>query len=249
MKEKMKADNKTARVAGALYVVIILGSIIGGVFSEMYMQSHLAGEVASADDILIVPEWMYRIGFSTYLLVYASDLALSFIFYILLKPVNRGLALLSAFFRFAEATLLGINMLNHYNAFLLLSGSGAYLSTFQVGQLQSLASLFLNAHRSGYLFGQVFFGIHCFFLGYLFFKSGYFPKFLGVLLVLASFGYLIESFSFFLLTNYETMEAINAWIVAVPAFLAELSLAYWLLFKSINVQEQLKSFPSYTARI
>jgi hypothetical protein len=168
----------------------------------------------------------------------------------LLKPVNRGLALLAAFFRFAEATLLGINMLNHYNAFLLLSGSGvAYLSIFQADQLQSMASLFLDAHRSGYLFGQVFFGIHCFFLGYLFFKSGYFPKFLGVLLVLASFGYLIESFSFFLLTNYETMEAINTWIVAVPAFLAELSLAYWLLFKSINVQNQHKSVPTYAARI
>jgi hypothetical protein len=77
MKEKMKADNKTARVAGMLYVVIILGSIIGGVFSEMYMQSHLAGGAAGADDILIIPEWMYRIGFSTYLLVYASDLVLS----------------------------------------------------------------------------------------------------------------------------------------------------------------------------
>lgn len=241
----MKADNKTARIVGMLYVVIILGSIIGGVFSEMYMQSHLAG----ADDVLSIPEWMYRIGFSTYLLVYTSDLALSFIFYILLKPVNRGLALLAAFFRFAEATLLGINMLNHYNAFLLLSGSGAYLSIFQADQLHSLASLFLDAHRSGYLFGQVFFGIHCFFLGYLFFKSGYFPRFLGVLLVLASFGYLIESFSFFLLTNYEVMEAINTWIVAVPAFLAELSLAYWLLFKSINVQNQHNGVSSFAARI
>lgn len=228
----MSVDKRTIRIAGVLYLVIVIGSIMGGVLSEMYIQSHLAG---SAADTMGLPEWTYRIGFSVYLLVYLSDLATALVLYILLKPVDRGLALLAAFFRFAEAVILGINLLNHYSAFLILSGAD-YLAIFPSGQLEGAVQLLLDAHRSGYLIGQVFFGIHCFFLGYLLFKSGYFPEVLGVLLIAACFGYLIESFAYFLLSDHSTVEAVTTWIVALPAFLAELSLTYWLLFKNADVE-------------
>lgn len=233
----MNVDQRTAKVAGILYLIIVLGSIVGGVFSEMYIQSHLVGDIADPANTMIVPDWLYRIGFSIYLVVYLSDLAAALLLYVLLKPVSRNLALLAAFFRFAEATILGINMLNHYNAFLVLNGVD-YLAVFQPVQLQALASMLLDAHRAGYLIGQVFFGFHCLFLGYLFFKSGYFPKALGVFFVAASFGYLTESFTYFLLTNFEALEAIIGWIVAVPAFLAELSLTYWLLFKGADIERR-----------
>ena len=229
----MNVDRKTIKIAGVLYLIIVIGSILGGVFSEMYIQSHLTGDIA--DGSMNIPDWLYRIGFSIYLVVYLSDLATALVLYILLKPVNKGLALLAAFFRFAEATILGINMLNHYAAFLVLSGAD-YLTLFDPSQLHGVVLLLLDMHRSGYLIGQVFFGFHCFFLGYLLFKSGYFPRILGVFLIAASFGYLIESFAYFLLPNHETVEAATTWIVALPAFLAELSLTYWLLFRNSDVE-------------
>ena len=229
----MSVDKKTIRAAGILYLIIVIGSILGGVLSEMYIQSHLAGGVA--EDAMNLPDWLYRIGFSIYLLVYLSDMATALVLYVLLKPVNNGLALLAAFFRFAEAMILGINMLNHYAAFLMLSGAD-YLTVFDPSQLNGAVQFLLDAHRSGYLIGQIFFGFHCFFLGYLLLKSGYFPKMLGIFLIAASFGYLIESFAYFLLSNHETVEAVTTWIVALPAFLAELSLTYWLLFKNSDVE-------------
>ncbi len=238
----MKVDKKTAKVAGLLYVIIILGSILGGISTELYMQSHLVETAADTANTIFVPDGLYRTGFSIYLLVYLSDLATAVVLYVLLKPVDKNLALLAAFFRFAEATILGINMLNHFNAFLLLQGN-AYLGVFQPDQLQAMASMFLKVHRSGYLISQVFFGFHCFFLGYLLFKSGYFPKALGILLIAASFGYLTESFAYFLLPNYEAVETIISWVSAVPAFLAELSLTYWLLFKGTDIEKRYNLVP------
>lgn len=229
----MNVDKKTIKIAGVLYLIIVIGSILGGVFSEMYIQSHHAGVVA--EDSMNIPDWLYRVGFVIYLVVYLSDMATALVLYILLKPVNNGLALLAAFFRFAEATILGINMLNHYAAFLILSGADN-LTAFDPNQLNGVVQFLLDAHRSGYLIGQVFFGFHCFFLGYLLFKSGYFPKVLGVFLIAASFGYLIESFAYFLLPNHEAVETVTTWIVALPAFLAELSFTYWLLFKNSDVE-------------
>lgn len=228
----MSVDKKTIKTAGVLYLIIVIGSILGGVLSEMYIQSQLAGGAA---DTMSLPDWTYRIGFSIYLLVYLSDLATALVLYILLKPVDRSLALLAAFFRFAETVILGVNLLNHYGAFLILSGAD-YLTIFDAGQLDGAVRLLLDVHRSGYLIGQVFFGIHCLFLGYLLFKSGYFPRVLGVFLIAACLGYLIESFVYFLLPDHETMEAVTTWIVALPAFLAELSLTYWLLFKNDEVE-------------
>jgi hypothetical protein len=233
----MKMDKRTAKAAGLLYVVIILGSVLGGILTEMYMQSHLAGNAADTANRLILPDGLYRIGFVIYLLVYLSDLAAAVILYELLKPVNKGLALLAAFFRFAEATILAMNMQNHYNAFMLLQGAGSP-GIYQFDQLQTMASFYLDAHRSTYLISQIFFGVHCFFLGYLLIKSGYFPRFLGTFLIAASFGYLIESFTYFLFPNYEGLGAVVSWISAVPAFLAEISLTYWLLFRGENIEKQ-----------
>lgn len=235
----MKVDTKTAKAAGILYMIIILGSILGGIFTEMYMQSHLAGNALEPANTLVIPDGLYRVGFVIYLLVYLSDMATAVILYELLKPVNKGLALLAAFFRFAEATILGMNLQNHYNAFLLLQGNSS-LAAFQFDQIQAMASFYLNTHRSTYLISQIFFGVHCFFLGYLLIKSGYFPKFLGTFLIAASFGYLVESIAYFLLPNYEGIGAVVTWISAVPAFLAEISLTYWLLFKGANTEKQYK---------
>ncbi len=233
----MNVDKKTVKTAGFLYLVIILGSVFGGILTEMYLQSNLLESAANTAGSFATPQWSYRLGFVIYLLVYASDLASAVILYKIFKPVNDGLALLAAFFRFAEAAILGINLLNQFNAFTLLQ-SGMSPNMYGLDQPQALAAFFLDAHRSGYLISQVFFGIHCFFLGYLIVKSGYFPGILGTFLIAASAGYLVESFAYFLVPNVETVQTIASWISAAPAFLAEIALTYWLLFKGADVERR-----------
>ena len=84
--------------------------------------------------------------------------------------------------------------------------------------------LFLNAYNYGFTIGIVFFTLHTLILGYLIFKSGYFPKILGVLFIIASLGYLIDSFSHVLIPNYKTGPA----YLALPIAIAEIAFPLWL---------------------
>jgi hypothetical protein len=94
----------------------------------------------------------------------------------------------------------------------------------------------LDAFNSGWLIGLVFFGLHCLLLGYLVYRSGYLPGILGILLMVAGIGYLVDSFANFLLPDYNDYATVFLVIVAVPALLAEVPLCLWLLWKGANVK-------------
>ena len=224
--------HKAARVAGLLYLTLI----ISGIFAEFFVRSTLIvpGDSSATANNIMASEGVFRASIAGGFIMIICDIALALIFYVLLKPVNKSLSLLAAFFRLTQASILGFNLLNLFFVLQLLSGEG-YLTVFSTGQLHSLVLLFLEAHSTGYAIGLVFFGINCFILGYLIFKSGYIPKTLGILLIVASFGYLIDSFANFLLPNYESYENIFLPLVFVPAFIAELSLCLWLLVKGIKI--------------
>jgi hypothetical protein len=194
------------------------------------------GDATATANNIMASEGLFRVGIAGDLIMIMCDVALALIFYVLLKPVSNSLALLAAFFRLAQAATLGINLLNLLIVLQLLSGAG-YLTVFGTDQLHALVMLFLDAHSIGYSIGLVFFGLSVFVLGYLVFKSGYFPRILGVLLIIASLGYLIDSFANFLLPNYDDYGAIFDLVVFAPAFIAELSLCLWLLFKGAKIPE------------
>ncbi|GAH11707.1 unnamed protein product, partial [marine sediment metagenome] len=94
-------------------------------------------------------------------------------------------------FVLASVPIIMLNMVNHLVALLILNG-GDYLTVFTTGQLNALVMLFLNMHEIGYSIGTIFFGLWLLPLGYLVFKSGYFPRVLGILLLISCFGYLID---------------------------------------------------------
>jgi len=229
----MNVDKKTARVAGVLYLIII----IAGIFAEFFVRQSLIvpGDATATASNIMASEGLFRVGIAGDLIMIMCDVALAVIFYVLLRPVSNSLALLAAFFRLAQATILGINLLNLFFVLQLLSGAG-YLTVFGADQLPALILLFLNAHSIGYSIGLVFFGLSLFVLGYLVFKSGYFPRILGVFLLVAASGYLIDSFASFLLPTYEAYEATFALVVFLPAFIGELSMCLWLLLKGVKVQ-------------
>jgi hypothetical protein len=178
---------------------------------------------------------LFRIGLFSWLIILICDVLAAWGLYIFLKPVSQSLSLLTAWCRLVYAAILGTALYNFAVVLLLVSGDH-YLAAFGIDQLQAEVLLFLNAFYDIWSIGLVVFGFHILVLGYLVFKSGYIPKILGVILIIASFGYLITSFANLLLPNYQNYQAILEWIFIIPMVIGEVGLALWLLFKGVKVQ-------------
>ena len=217
-----------ARAAGVLYLIIILT----GLFSELIVRSGIIvpGDATATAENISAKSFLFRIGFVSDLIMVMSDVGVALLLYLVLKPIINGLSMLAGFFRLAQATVLGINLLNFYLPLLLL-GDNSYLSSFSDEQLNSLSLLFLNAHSYGYLISGVFFGISCVVLGYLIFKAEYFPKWLGVLVVAAGISYLIDCVVNFLFPEFASTSEI---LVMTVAIVSELSLCLFLLIKGVK---------------
>ena len=228
------SQRKAAIVAGSAWLIII----ILGIFAEFFirMQLIVPGDAATTANNIMASELLFRIGIASDLIMLTFDVVVVLALYVLLKQVNNSLALLAAFFRLVMAAILGINLLNLFFVLLLLSGAD-YLIVFDTDQLHALVLLFLNAHSHGYDIALVFFGLHLLVLGYLVFKSGYLPRILGVLLIFASLGYLIDSFANLFLPNDETIISLIAIFLILIAVVAELSLSLWLILKSDKIPE------------
>jgi hypothetical protein len=134
--------------------------------------------------------------------------------------------------RLAMTTIHGLNLLNYFFALQLLGGA-SYLAVLSTDQVQALALLFLDAHHYGFEIGIAFLSLHAFILGYLIFKSSYFPRVLGVLFIIAAAGYLVDSFGQLLSANHGTTTPA---FIAIPIVLGEIAFPLWLLIKGVNVR-------------
>ena len=227
----MNSPRKLARVAGVLYLLITVAAIV----AHMYVPSQVIvpGDAAATAANLTASGPLFRFGaIGGELVVLLSEIVLSIILYVLLKPVSKLLSLVAAASRLIMTAIHGINLLNYFFVLLLVSGAG-YLSVFETDQLYALVMLFLDAHSVGFTIGIVFLTLHVFLLGYLIFKSGYWPKVLGILFLIAGLGYLIDSFALLLFPGYETTPTVIALAIAV----AELAFPLWLLIKGVDVDK------------
>lgn len=129
---------------------------------------------------------LFRMSIGVELVILLSEIVVSVLLYVLLKPVNKKLSLIAAVSRLTMTAIHGVNLNNHFIVLLVLGGAG-YLTVFQPNQLNALVTLFLNSYSYGYTIGIVFFTLHTFTLAYLIFKSGYFPKILGRLVYACRF--------------------------------------------------------------
>lgn len=218
-----------ARAAGLLYLLII----VCGIFSEAVVRGSLvvAGDATATAQNILASQGLFRIGLLADSLMLLSDVAIAVLFYILLKPVSNTLALMAAAFRLTQAAVLGFNLLNYYAALLLLGGD-SFAGSFDTGQVQTLALLFLDLHSHGYDLGLLFFGLSSLILGYLVARSTLFPALLGYGLMAAALVYLAGSYTRFLAPDYVSFMAP---IYIVP-LVAELSFCLWLLLKGARVQ-------------
>ena len=219
-----------ARTCGVLY----LGIIFLGIFGEMVVRGSIvvSGDPSATVNRLAASEFLWRSGIAGDLLMQVLDVPTIVIFYLLLRPVSQSLALLSTALNLVQTAVLALNKLSLLVPVFLLDGT-AYLGVIPTPNLHVLSYLAIKAHGYGFAIGLVFFGFTCLARGYLIFKSGYFPKVLGVLLQVAGVSYLLNSFALLLAPSFA--QAISPGVL-VPALVGELSLTLWLLIKGVNVE-------------
>jgi hypothetical protein len=220
-----------ARSAGLFYLLIA----ISGGFSIGYVPSVIieSGDASATAQNIAENLGLFQLGIVADIFVLMLEVALTVMLYRLFKPVNPTVSLIAAFCRLAMSVVMGLNLLNYLIPLLLLSGS-SYLSAFESHQLHALALLFLETHQFGVYIWGLFFGIHLMALGYLIFKSGYFPKVIGILMMIGSIGYATESLAAISFVENTTVSAMVISFLVV-AVIGELSFTFWLLIKTINV--------------
>jgi hypothetical protein len=220
---------KTARIAGFLYLVYLVTQIVGDVFIRR--QFIVPGDAAATAGTIVAHEWLFRVGFISDIVAALLFLLAAWALYVLLRPVHNNLALAFLLLNLGGVVIQCINALNLVVAQLLLGNAG-YLSGFSPGQLQDLAMVFINLHQDGFMAAQIFYGAWLLPLGWLVYKSGFLPRILGILLMIDCFSCLLWFFQYFLFPGYE--------IITYPflaiSFIAEVSLTLWLLVKGAYVQ-------------
>ena len=216
-----------ARIAG----VLLLISIVAGGFGEVYVPSKLivSTDAAATAKNIISSETLFRLGFAAYLLEAVSDIALSLIFYVLLRPVRKNIALLAAFFGLVSTAIFAIAKLFYYFGASLMLGSAHSMQALPSDQLNAIALVFIKLYGTGAGIFFVFYGLASILRGYLILQSGYLPRFLGVLLLMGGLGFVAANFTAVLAPEYESD------LLLLPTSIALLSLALWLLIKGINL--------------
>jgi len=174
---------------------------------------------------------LFRLGIAGEFVILLSEVVLSVLLYVLLKPVNSTISLLAMASRLVMTTIHGLNLLNSYFVLMLVSGTGLALA-FDAAQTNALVSLFLDAHHYGFGIGILFLTIHVFALGYLIVRSGYFPRVLGYLFLVAGLGYLIDSTALLLVAGYETTPI----YLMLPITISEIAFPLWLLIRGLNLE-------------
>lgn len=224
----MDTNKKTARIAGFLYFIYMVATMFANASRTKLIV--FGDAIATANNIL-ASEWLFRVGFICDVLAGVLFLLAAWALYVLLKPVNKNIALLFLLLNLGGVAVQCINMLNLFSAVLLLSGAD-YLKVFQIDQLQTLAMLFLYLYKNGFMIAQFFFSAWLFPLGYLVFKSGYLPKVLGIIVMIECFGWLMYPFQFFLFPTYEVISYLSFAI----GFIGEFGLTLWLLIMGAKDQ-------------
>jgi hypothetical protein len=224
-----ESQRKAAKVVGFTY----LFALVPAIFAEFYVRANLVvfDNAAQTAMNIVGHERVFRLGIASNLTVFAVDVALITALYVVLKPVNRSLALLAAGWGLIETAILVVVTLNDLDVLRILSGAD-YLQAFEVSRLQALARLSIGAHDATYNVGLVFAGLRSTAFCYLWFKSGFIPRVLAAWGVFASFLMGACAFSFIIFP--ELAKVVPVEIYGGPIFVFELIMGFWLLFNRLR---------------
>jgi hypothetical protein len=221
------AHSRIARITGGVYVTYILANVLADVLGHIGLGS--AQQVSQA---ILTNPGPFRLGLVVAFVSAFLFLLTAWGLYVLLRPVNKDLALLFLLLNAVGVAIQCASMFPLISA-LLQSDAANGMQAFSGAQLQGLALLSANVYKTGFVTAQLFFGTWLFPLGYLVYKSRFLPRFLGVLLMLDGVAVLIWFLQALLAP---ALKAITYPGLAV-SFLAEVGLALWLLFRGVKAMD------------
>ena len=213
-----------ARIAGVFY---LLEMLTGG-FAILFVGGRLfvSGDAAATATNILAHLSLFQLGFAANLIQFACYVAVTGLFYDLLRPVNKGLSLLAAFFSLVGCTIGAVSCLFYFAPVVILGGA-QYLNVFKVEQLQALALMFLKLYGQCFNISFVFFGFYCLLIGYLIFRSTFLPRILGAGMAFAGLGWL---------TFLSPALAHHLVPYILAAGIGEISLTLWLLVAGVNAE-------------
>ena len=217
---------KTARIAGFLYLLLVPL----GFFGIEYIPSiTVPGNATATVSNIMAHTMLFRLSILSALITPIVTLLVALFLYKLFNPVNKNQAVLMVIFALAALPIAMLNELNHFAVLLLLNGAD-YLKVFSQDYVNSQVMFFLDLGHYGAFITAIFWGLWLFPLGYLIFKSNFMPKLIGILMIVAGFGYIVDSVALFLLPNLRLD-------ISQYTFYGELFLLLWLLIKGVNVDQ------------
>ncbi|SHH02836.1 DUF4386 domain-containing protein [Massilia sp. CF038] len=226
-------NNKTARLAGLLYLIVVITSL----FSLVYVPAGLGlrGNALQIVRSLHEDETLYRLGMMASVLCYTAFFLLPLVLYRLLSGYGRYAGALMVTFALLSVPIALSNLRHQFEVLSLLNDANL-LHIYSPRQLSAKIVLALDQYASGLLVSKLFWGLWLAPFGYLVFKSGVLPKFLGILLMFGCVAYLVDLGGVVLVANYKHSFMGN--YASMPAAVGEIAIGLWLLIMGAQRQSQ-----------
>jgi Domain of unknown function (DUF4386) len=219
-------DHRQRRVALAAAIGLLSMAILApfaqfGVLASLIVPS----DAAATTNNIAASTGLFGAGIAAFVIVAILDVVVAWGMYVLLRPVNRRVALAVAWLRVAYAVVFAYALLNLLDLAQLVNGATA--ATLQSDQLHTQVATFVTAFRNGWDLALAIFGLHLVGLGVLLYRSADFPRFLGALVILAGTGYLADSLGRIFVPGYTLT-------VSTFTFVGEALLIVWLFKLAIR---------------
>jgi len=224
-----ESQRKAARVVGITFLLAIAIVVVANY--GITFRLIIPGNAVDTARNIVAHETLFRINIACNLIYVVNILILLSALYVVLKPMNRNLALVAAFCRLIYALMWALFALNMLGALRLL-GDAAYLEVFKADQLQALARLNLTASFDGYYVGLPFWGLASTICSYLLFRSRYIPGALAAFGVISSAWCVFCAFAFIVFPHFGS--TVNAYWFDMPMLIFEIVLGFWLLIKGLS---------------
>jgi hypothetical protein len=227
------AQRKAAKIAGLMFLLSLIIPMLN--WSFVLSRFVVAENAIATGNNIMANEFQFRFGITIELFMAVGLIVLALALYVILKPINKNLALFALLLKTVEATLVAAIVVVSLIALQVLSGD-TYLAILLPEQLHVPIGFLFNQHTALYAIPMVFLGLDMVVFSYLFFKSKYIPR------ILANFGILsfalifIHALMFMLAPKYATMP-INQIVFWVPSGLFEITIGIWLLSKGLKIEQ------------
>ncbi len=227
-----ESQQTAAKVAGAAYLITF--AIVVYVNFGIHQRLIVARDAAATARNIMAHQRLFRIGMAGDVVYCAGVVVLLTALYVVLRPVNRGLALLAAFWRLAWVFVWLLMTLNLFDALRVLNGP-EYMRAFETERLQALARLYLGTSFDYYYVGLLFGALASTVCGYLWFKSRYIPRTLAAFGVISSAFCVACTFALYIFPSFDKI--VNLWWFDTPMGIFDITLSFWLLFKGLRLPE------------